>query len=158
MGDPLEWLAHLDLISRVEGFVSTFLNADWRGAAQRSGVLGVLGEVVDCVTFRNTWPIYVPRDCPWRGIDIERFLARYGVRIWDRGFTREYLTFRVKRRQANWAEYLLWRRGIPVCSRPFNPANRLHGLRHLPGSAPPTSRSARTSNANLLDRFLSFLL
>lgn len=154
MSDLLEWLAHLDIISRIEGVVSTFLNADWRGAARRGGMQGLLRELGASLTASNTWTLYVPRNCGWRGIDIERLLRRHGVKIWGRGFTNEYLTFRVKRRQANWAEYLLWRRGIPVYSHPFNPRNRLYAERHAPGSEPPL-RGRRSTSPGLLDRFRS---
>jgi hypothetical protein len=104
----------------------------------------------------QSWRLCVPRACGWSGMEIEQLLKRHGVRLWDRGFTKEHLTFRVKRRQANWAEYLLWRRGIPVCSRPFNPLNQEYGLRHAPGSEPPARR--RTNRPSWLDRLLSLFL
>jgi hypothetical protein len=91
----------------------------------------------------RSWRFCVPRDCGWSGHQIEKFLRRYGIRIWGRNFSREHLFFRVKLRQANWAEYLLRRRDIPVCGPLFNPLNAEYGVRHAPGSEPrPAARRA----------------
>jgi hypothetical protein len=157
MPHPLELLAHLDVISRIEGFVSGFLNADWRGASQRTGAAGVAAEFTASLTGRNSWSFYVPRRCGWNGIDIERLLRRYGVKVWDRGFTHDCLTFRVKRRQANWAEYLLRRRGIPVWSPRYNPLNDEYARRHAPGSEPRHRRRRSKPRQGLLDSILSLL-
>lgn len=159
MGTITDLIASLDWIDRVEGVVSTFVNADWNGAYERAGVPGLLSEFGASVTGQNRWTIEVPRDCGWSGIEIERLLRRHGVKIWGRGFTPKTLRFYVKRRQANWAEYLLFRRGIPVVSRLFNPANVEYGERHAPGSEPPTSGRRRQpqSKGDLIDRLLSWL-
>lgn len=157
MADPLEFLARFDVISRIEGFVSGFVNANWQGAFQRDGVAGIAVEFVASLTGRNTWLLYVPRNCEWRGIDLERLLGKYGVKIWDRGFTHECFTFRVKRRQANWAEYLLRRRGIPVWSPRFNPLNDEYAQRHAPGSEPPKSRQHAKPQPSFWDLIFSLL-
>ena len=157
MTDFLELLAHLDVISRIEGFISGFLNADWHGAFQRGGLTSLVDECAASLVGRNAWRFYVPRDCGWSGIEMERLLKRHGVKVWDRGFTRECLTFRVKRRQANWAEYLLRRRGIPVVSRSFNPLNDEYARRHAPGSEPPTRRQQHKTSGGLLDDLIALL-
>jgi hypothetical protein len=157
MTDFLELLAHLDVISRIEGFVSGFLNADWHGAFQRGGLTSLVDECAASLVGRNAWRFYVPRDCGWSGIEMERLLKRHGVKVWDRGFTRECLTFRVKRRQANWAEYLLRRKGIPVLSRPFNPLNEEYARRHAPGSEPPTGKQRSKPRRGFLDDLISLL-
>ena len=157
MTDPLEFLAHLDMASRIEGFVSGFLNADWHGAFQRHGFAGLIDESAASLTGRNAWRFYVPRDCGWSGIEIERLLRRHGVKVWDRGFTHDALTFRVKCRQANWAEYLLRRRGIPVTSQAFNPLNDRYASRHAPGSEPPKGDRQRKHRHDLLDDLIALL-
>jgi len=157
MADLLELVAHLDAIDRIEGLVSSFLNADWQGAYQRDNVAGLAGEFAASLTGRNTWQFYVPRDCGWSGIEMERLLRRHGVKIWDRNFTRDCLMFRVKRRQANWAEYLLRRRGILVLSRPFNPLNDEYARRHAPGSEPPSRRQRLKTSGCLLDDLIALL-
>jgi hypothetical protein len=157
MADPLEFLAHLDVISRIEGFVSGFLNADWHGAWRRAGLVGLAGQFAASASGRNAWRFHVPRNCGWSGIEMERLLRRHGVMIWDRGFTPDCLTFCVKLRQANWAEYLLRRRGIPVVSRPFNSLNGEYARRHAPGSEPPTRGRRSGARGDLLDDLLSLL-
>jgi hypothetical protein len=157
MADPLEYLARFDVISRVEGFVSGFLNADWQGAFQRAGTAGIATELVASLTGYNAWRFYVPRNCGWNGIAIERLLKRHGVKIWDRGFTHDYLTFCVKRRQANWAEYLLRRRGIPVWSLQFNPLNDEYARRHAPGSEPSAGKRRSRPRRGFWDFIFSLL-
>jgi hypothetical protein len=117
-----------------------------RGTTQRNGLAG-----------RNAWHFCVPRNCGWSGIEMERLLRRHGVKIWDRDFTHDCLTFCVKRRQANWAEYLLRRRGIPVVSQPFNPRNAEYARRHAPGSEPRAHRQRSRRRQSLLDDLIALL-
>jgi len=67
--------------------------------------------------------LVVSRNIDLSGQQIEDMLKSYGVKIWDRGFTQDTLSFRVKRKQAGWAEYLLFRCGIPVLSKLFYQRN-----------------------------------
>jgi hypothetical protein len=141
--DPLDIVASFDPIDRIEGAVSTFLNADWIGAFERHGVAGVITEFVACVTSYNAPTIRVSRRSHWSGRDIERLLKRYGVRIWDRGLAGPDLSFCVKRRQVRWAEYLLLRAGVPVTSILNEPRNLSYASRYEPGSLPPQNRPRR---------------
>ena len=136
--DPLDIPAYFDPISRTEGVISTFLNADWTGAYLRNGIPGVIAELIACFTSSNAPTIRVSRLSHWRGIDIERLLFRHGVKVWDRGIAGEDLYFCVKRRQVKWAEYLLLRAGVPVTSALVDPRNRGYTERYTPGSEPPT--------------------
>ena len=137
MNSWLDIIAYLNWIDRVEGVISSFLNADWRGATQRHGAAGLVGEFGRTIAGSNRWRIYVPRNCDWSGGEIEQFLTHYGVKVWGRGFAGEDIYFSVKERQANWAEYLLRRRGIPVSNRLFNAKNDLYAEQHAPGDQPP---------------------
>lgn len=115
----LDLIAKLDIIDRIEGWVSTFLNADWKGA-KKQGAWGVASEVGRCAVRSNTHLIETGR-CGWNGPQMKRYLEHYGVKIFDRGCTRQGLCFRVKARQARWTEHLLWRVGIPVLNAPADP-------------------------------------
>jgi hypothetical protein len=141
--DPLDIFEYFDPINRIEGAVSTFLNADWLGAFDRDGVLGLLSELIDSITSQNAPTICVARESPWRGIDIERLLDRYGVKVWDRGLAGDDLYFCVKRRQVRWAEYVLLRAGVPVTSVLNEPRNREYAERYPPGYLPPQRRRQR---------------
>lgn len=103
----------------------------------------------------RSWRLRVPRDCGWSGYQIEQLLRRYGVKVWDRNLSSHHLSFRVRLQQANWAEYVLCRRGIPVCSPPFNPRNQEYRRWHAPGSEPGTRRSPRVERRTWADRLLS---
>jgi hypothetical protein len=136
MGNWFEFIAMFDVIDRIEGIVSSFTHADWKGAAKR-GPGAVSAELARTVTGANRWRIWVDRRAGWSGIEIERFLRKYGVAIWDRGFVGDNYYFCVKARQANWAEYLLLRRGIPITGPIYNENNPSYGQQHAPGDAPP---------------------
>jgi hypothetical protein len=134
-----------------------------------------LDELLGDIQHGEHHKFFVPRDCGWSGWEMEQLLRRHGVTIWGRGFAPDCLYFSVKRRQANWAEYLLRRRGIPVVSRLVNPKNDEYAERHAPGSEPPMwqwhSKGEAKGRANaskkqpgkggndscLLNRLLSFL-
>jgi hypothetical protein len=141
--DLLDIPEYFDPINRIEGAISTFLNADWHGAYRRDGIAGVISEFVACVTSDNAPTIRVSRYSHWRGIDIERLLKRYGVKVWDRGLAGDALYFCVKRRQVRWAEYLLLRAGVPVMSVLTEPRNRKWAERYPPGSEPRKRESRR---------------
>lgn len=100
-----------------------------------------LDELLRFICGDESWRFCVPRSCGLSGREIEQLLQRHGVMIWGRNFSRDHLFFRVKLNQANWAEYLLWRRGIPADSRPFNTKNQSYGRRHYPGTEPPITYS-----------------
>jgi len=132
MDELVEFLARLDWFERVDAVVRHLRGED-------------------------TWRFLIPRDCGWSGIEMEHLLGRHGVKIWDRGFTDDHLTFRVRHRQANWAEYLLRRRGIPVVSEPFNPLNDEYARRHAPGSELPRGSKRSEPRQSLLDDLISLL-
>lgn len=134
--DWLNALTSFDPINRLEGAISTFLNADWSGAYERDGLAGLVAEFWACVTSQNAPTIRVSRHSHWRGIDIERLLWRHGVRIWDRGVVGDELYFCVKLRQVKWAEYVLLRAGVPVTSALTEPRNTVWAERYPPGSEP----------------------
>ncbi len=141
--DLLDIPEYFDPINRIEGAISTFLNADWEGSYKREGFLGLLLELLDCVISENAPTIYVSRDTHWRGIDIERLLKRHGVKVWDRGLAGNDIYFCVKRRQVRWAEYLLLRAGVPVTSTLRDPRNCPYAQGYPPGSEPPSRRLRR---------------
>lgn len=129
--------SQMDWIDRIEGVVSTFINADWAGAHRRNGALGLIHEFIDCLAFANAPTVLVSRESSWSGLEIERLLRRHGVKVWNRGILADSLYFCVKRRQARWAEYLLLRAGVPVTSALHDPHNRNYTAGYAPRSEPP---------------------
>lgn len=137
MFDLLDIARYFDPIDRVEGAISTFLRADWSGAMRRNGTFGLLAEFTSCLTAHNSPTLRVSRQSSWRGIDVERLLARYGIKVWDRGASGEELYFCVKRRQVKWAEYVLLRAGVPLTSLPAEPRNNAWAARYSANPGPP---------------------
>lgn len=93
--------------------------------------------------------IRVPRSCGWSGYEVERLLRRYWIPIWARAVSQEHISFRVKRRQAAWAAYLLRRRGIPVAGEPLYPYDV------EPGPMPPSQ--SRPTDRPWIDRVIDLL-
>jgi hypothetical protein len=154
----MNWLdipSYFDPINRIEGVISTFRYADWEGAYQRDGIDGVVSEFWACVTSSNAPTIHVSRYSSWSGIEIERLLGRHGVRVWDRGISGDDMIFCVKRRQVEWAEYLLLRAGVPVKSLLNEPRNLEWTEGYVPGSEPLKRNNQAQS---IWDEFLRWLL
>jgi hypothetical protein len=107
----------MDFISRIGGWFMGFRRADWE-QARRRGVAGVALEGARSAVQANAPRIEFGRDAGWSGVEVERLLRRYGVEIFDRGFTDRTLWFRVTERQAGWADYLLRRAGVAVVTAP----------------------------------------
>ena len=63
----------------------------------------------------------------WTGVNVERVLRRYGIRVYcrDYGHGRDTLACRVRSRQAAWADYLLRTAGCPLASRPLSKPGRV---------------------------------
>ena len=152
----MNWLDFLDafnLIDRLEGILARFRHADWQGA----GASGMAGEATRALAGVNAWTFRVPRDSDWTGAQIEALLRKYGVVVWGRRITGEHVIFSVKRRQANWAEYLLMRRGIPVDGTPFNRRNPVYGQWHAPGDSPPAWADQPARDKHWAERLIELL-
>ena len=132
----LDTIAQLDLIDRVDRVVGVWFHRRWGRILERYGVAGLVKELFRTATGQSTWRFAVPRDAGLSGWEIEKMLAEYGVSIWGRWFDSDNLYFNVKQEQANWAEYLLRRRGVAVTTALYNPLNDLYPDRHPPGSMP----------------------
>jgi len=132
MSEWAEILASFDTLNHIEGFLSTFRYADWRGAYDSKGIHGLIGEFFSCIVALNCWTIRVHRHAGWSGDQIEDLLFHFGVRIWGRGFSKNDYSFYVKERQARWAEYVLLCQGVPVTSRLYDPRNCEYAKRRAP--------------------------
>lgn len=151
----LEVLGYLDIVDPIEGFLSTFRYADWEGAYARAGVVGIVDEFFSSLVAVNCWTLWVQRHEGWSGTDAEHLLACYGIPIWGRGFLGERVYFRVKRRQARWAEYILLRCGVPVVGKLFDPRNAEYAKRYLPDSEPPPTRGRAGTVPSWIEEILS---
>ena len=94
--NPLELLAHLDVISRLD--------------ALRHWLCG-----------HKSWQFAFRRDGGMAGIKVERLLLRHGIRMWDRDFDKVCLSFRVHERLARFAEWLMLTQGVALVSELVDP-------------------------------------
>jgi hypothetical protein len=129
--DAFNWM------DRLEGLVSSLTYADWKGALKKAGPTGLVGEAARTLAGENTWTFHIDRNACWSGGDAERLLKHYGVRLWGRRVTGHHFILTVEQRQANWAEYLLLRRGMSLDGRLFNPDNQRYAQKYAPGDQPP---------------------
>lgn len=141
--NPLDVTNVLVLPATVLG---TIRYADWRGASQRSGVIGVALESLQTAAGSNTGPFFVPCNSQWKINDIQALLLRHGIKVWGVGYWNNELFFRVKKRQAHWAQYVLLRAGVPL----------LHGLLEGTRANPDSSTSSlpKREAGNALDQLL----
>jgi hypothetical protein len=95
--------------------------------------------------------VVADRNTGWSGRDIEKMLKHYGIKMWGRGFSHDTLTFRVQRKQAKWAEYLLHQHGIPVSSKPFYARN----VTYFQGPKPAAPQQCAP---NFLEEIVAFIL
>jgi hypothetical protein len=101
--------------------------------------------------------VRVSRYGAWSGTDVARFLEHYGVDVWGGRTTTDQFIMYVKERQANWAEYLLRRRGIAIESPVHNPRNLTYAQAHAPGDQPPAWADRPEKRGGLLDALLDIL-
>lgn len=126
----------------------TFLHADWKGARKRSGMLGLTAELAQSVAGTNTMAFFIPTDSDWAIQDIQALLIRYGVKLWGVGYWNGEMYFRVKKRQAHWAQYVMLRAGVPL----------LHGLMDTSRALPTAARNAlEAPGTGAPDRVLAWL-
>lgn len=109
----------------------------------------------------------------WSGYQCECLLRRYGIAVKDR-FARigregdpmpPYLSFSVARKQAAWAEYILFRAGVPVISETVDERNELHRATALrnnrslpPGAGGGIRRDFTTRLVDFLTPIMGFVV
>ncbi|MCB0061364.1 MAG: hypothetical protein KDE19_04595 [Caldilineaceae bacterium] len=67
---------------------------------------------------------------------VEEMLNSYGIAVYCRTYDAKHRYFRVKHRQANWAEYLLLHAGVELRGPLVNPRNAIYVARHPAGWMP----------------------
>jgi hypothetical protein len=113
----LAFLASFYWLYLPEVIVESLWLADWKGAYQHDGVMGIIKESLRSVLGTNTYPFFVPMNSPWWHNSLHPLLATYGVKTLGWGFANGELFFRVKKRQAAWAQYIMLRAGVPLMHR-----------------------------------------
>jgi hypothetical protein len=83
--------------------------------------VGFIEDFINDPSLINNWTFFVPYDqslkSGWNAVDIENLLNQYGVKTWGGQITNGEFFFCVSLEQAQWAEYLLIRYGVPLNER-----------------------------------------
>jgi hypothetical protein len=94
---------------------------------------GQLGRLLNGPMYRFTFRA----DGGFSGLEVEKMLRRYGVRVWGREMDDpEERALLVKQSQAVWAEYLLCRAGVPLTCQLLDPRNDTYRHQHNQGTMP----------------------
>jgi hypothetical protein len=132
-----DFLDAFNLIDRIEGFISSIAHFDKKRAAAGPPLVGVAAELARSTFGAGSWSFRERRDCGFTGGDAERLLNHYAIPTWGRRVTGDHYILSVPVRQANWAEYLILRRGMVLDGRLFNPDNQRYARKYAPGDQPP---------------------
>ncbi len=116
--------------------IGNFRYADWDGAAA-SGAAGLAAELVQSALGANTRPFLVPVESDWKIENIQDLLLRHGIKLWGVGYWNNELYFRVKGRQAHWAQYVLLRAGVPLRYGLLDSSRAVPGYGRSQDDAPP---------------------
>jgi hypothetical protein len=126
-------------------------NADWDEASAR-GPLAIVTEFFRALAGLSAWPFFVPAESGWRSDTILPILTLHGIESWGWGRHRDEVVFQVKLRQANWAQYLLLRNGVPLSGQLLDEGERSayrpvaqRTQRHTPGALPREGNTAISS-------------
>lgn len=77
--------------------------------------------------------------------EVETLLNRYGIAVYWRTYDAKHRYFRVKKRQAKWAEYLMVHAGVELQGPLLDPRNARYAAAH-PAGWMPQPWSAREEN------------
>jgi hypothetical protein len=130
-------------------FWASLRHADWDEAASR-GPLALLAEFFRALMGLSAWPFFVPIESEWHPSTIRSILDAHGIESWGWGKHGGEFFFQVKLRQANWAQYLLLQRGVPISGQlldegarsAYRPGPR-RSLRPVSGATPTVHHSVR---------------
>jgi hypothetical protein len=98
--------------------------ADWKEAAARGGILGLIAEFFRALTGFNAWPFFIPAESEWQPSTIRPILDEHGIPNWGWGKHKGEFFFQVKLRQASWAQYLLQQHGVPLSGQLLDEGGR----------------------------------
>jgi hypothetical protein len=115
--------------------------------ANRHGPLsGMIGSLLGL----DSWTFYVPFGGSWTGAEVEALLGEHGVRIRRKNVVNDDIFFNVKLSQAEWAEYVMLRAGVPLKYGLYSERNKQRFAERSDG--PPDASYRKTSPLSKLGR------
>ena len=89
-------------------------NFDW---------ISPLIALVETAIYGHGWTFYLDLDSGWTGAQCEELLKSKGVKVYGRCIANGDAFFQVPKKQAEWAEYLLLKAGVPLKYHLFSERN-----------------------------------
>lgn len=89
----------------------------WRREDRRRTAPPAPVELMNSIARTNIFPFFVHADSGWTHADIDRLLAQYGINIFGNYRFGKDLVFYVRVGQANFAQWLMERAGVPLKHR-----------------------------------------
>jgi hypothetical protein len=80
--------------------------------------------LMETAIYGHGWTFYVDLDSGWTGARCEKLLKSKGVKVYGRCIANGDVFFQVPKKQAEWAEYLLLKAGVPLKYHLFSERNR----------------------------------
>ena len=90
-------------------------NFDW---------ISPLVALTETAMYGPGWTFYLDLDSGWTGARCEKLLRSKGVKVYGHCIANGDASFRVPKKQAEWAEYLLLKAGAPLKYHLFSERNR----------------------------------
>jgi hypothetical protein len=90
-------------------------NFDW---------ISPLVALTETAIYGHGWTFYLDLNSGWTGAQCEELLRSKGVRVYGRCIANGDAFFQVPKKQAEWAEYLLLKAGVPLKYHLFSERNR----------------------------------
>jgi len=91
------------------------VNFDW---------ISPLIALAETAIYGHGWTFYLDLDSGWTGARCEKLLKSKGVKVYGRCIAKGDAFFQVPEKQAEWAEYLLLKAGVPLKYHLFSERNR----------------------------------
>ncbi len=152
----LAFIAIFDWTALPRVIVETLFHADWGAARQKHGVLGLGLEAAGSIAATNTYTFFVPLDSPWGGAEIGALLRSKGITMWGAAYANGEMFFRVRRQQADWAQYVMLQAGVPLLHR-LIAGERSGRQRKSPATAEKQPAPRRQRKRSAADALLDFL-
>ncbi len=154
MRSLVQLMAYFDWLVLPRTILQSFGEADWRHASEH-GATGIAGEAASSLLGTNSFPFFVPLDSGWSLPQIQAVLGTKGIRPFGGGMANNEMFFRVGKRQAAWAQYLMLRAGVPLTHRLLTEPPARDRSRSASGGNPPAGRTEdRSGPIAGLERFL----
>ena len=160
----LDFLTNFDYLYPLQTILESLWHADWKCAFHRDGVAGLFMETLCSLVGVNSHQFHVPMNRGWSGHSIQRLLAKYGIPMWGWSFANGEMFFRVKSKQAAWAQYVMLNDGVPLQGHSPAAVPSANGRPSESGwvgqSPPPAARNSPMADSwqkldSVIQRFLS---